>query len=193
VQVDLTCFPQDALRCGVEAAIRGASASSSLSLPSSTRLAQGARATLDGCYEETSAYFQSILELAWLVSSADGFAEEERHALALLLENVTGKVVSHDVLASHFRDLAQGCEMLGRRERLRRAAEDFADRASRSEALGFATLVALADGRLTDPEQEALMDLGGFFGFSRDQVDHVIQDAVDRLRAELQNRYRAEA
>lgn len=186
VEVDLSRFGADKLSSVVEATIRAAGASN-LPLPSSARLAQGAIATLQGTYEDVSAYFQSILELAWLVASADGFAEEERRALALLLEHVTGQAVSHDVLELHFRDLQEGCEMLGRRERLRRAAEDFADGASRSEALGFAALVALADGRLAEAEYTALVELGGYLGFSRDQVASMIDDAVARLRAELES------
>lgn len=188
MEVDLTRFDANKLSSGVEAAIRGATdAPAALRLPSSARLAQGAKATLDGTYEETSAYFQSILEIAWLVASADGFADQERRALALLLENVTGRAVSHDVLELHFQDLALGCEMLGRRERLRRAAEDFADGASRTEALGFAAIVALADGKLAGPEYDALVELGGFLGFSPDEVSSVVDGAVDRLRAELES------
>lgn len=187
MEVDLTKFDSGRLCFGVEAAIRGAIANPELPLPSSAHLVQGAKATLAGSYEESSEYFQSVLEIAWLVASADGFADEERHALALLLEGATGREVAHDVLELHFQDLAQGCEMLGRRERLRRAAEDFADGVSRSEALGFATLVALADGKLAAPEYDTLVELGGYLGFPRAQVDSVIDNAVARLRAELES------
>jgi tellurite resistance protein len=57
-------------------------------------------------------YFQSILELGYLVASADGLAEEEKNALADLLEQVTGKVIDQGQLKLHFQDLEDGCQML---------------------------------------------------------------------------------
>jgi tellurite resistance protein len=156
-------------------------------LPTPARLEQGAKATLENPEQEVSTYFQSILEIAWLVASADGFAEEECRALAQLLDRVTGRAIGRDALELHFKDLQDSCEMLGRRERMRRAAEDFADGALRSEALGFATLVAMADGKLAQAEIDALVELGGFLGLSDDQVTEVVEGVVGRLRAQLES------
>jgi tellurite resistance protein len=187
VEVDLTKFGRDRLRAAVEAIILTAPRASAAPLPSSSLLQQGAKATLEGRDEPASIYFVSILEIAYLVASADGFADEERQALALLLERVTGHAVGHDAMDLHFRDLDDACAALGRTERLRRAAEDFDDGMSRSEALSFAALVAVADGKLADPESKALLQLGGWFGLSQPQVTQLVEAVVNRLRAELES------
>jgi tellurite resistance protein len=186
MQVDLTRFGAERLASAVQFVIQNASAAA-YPLPDPSRLQQGAKATLESTDADGSAYFQSILELGYLVASADGFANEERQALSLLLEGVMGSAVSHDVLELHFKDLDEACEMLGRRERLRRAAEDFAQGASRSEALGFAALVAMADGMLAQPEADALAELGTFLGFSPQQVADVVQGVSGALLARLES------
>jgi tellurite resistance protein len=184
---DLKGFGAQRLRGAVEEAIRAATGPSRGHLPSQERLEQGAKATLEQRDEPSSAYFQSILEVAYLVASADGFADDERSALALLLEGVTGRAVGRDSLELHLRDLGEASGILGRRERLRRAAEDFDDEASRVEALGFAALVALADGELTGPETEALVELGGHLGMARDRVTEVVEGVVGSVRAVLES------
>jgi len=180
--VDLSQFGADRVRAAVQAAVEHASAGA---LPTRALLAQGAEATLKSADAESSTYFVSILELAYLVASADGLASEERHTLADLLERLTGAAVSHDALELHFKDLDDAVEMLGRRERLRRAAEDFAEPTRQHEALGFAAVVALADGVLAPPENAALTELGGHFGFAPDEIERVVGGVVQRVRAEL--------
>ncbi len=184
LEVDLTSFGADQLRTAVQTALEGAGGGS---LPSVDRLREGASATLESRDAEVSTYFTSMLEIGYLIASADGFAEEERHALANLLEQVTGKTVGHDVLELHFRDLDDAVEMLGRRERLRRAAEDFVGGMGEEEALGFAAVVAIADGKLAEPEANALLELGGHFGLTPERVAQVIDGIVARLKAQLEN------
>jgi tellurite resistance protein len=127
----------------------------------------------------------SLLELGYLVASADGFADEERDALADLLEHATGKGVVHDELDLHFRDLEDACQMLGRRERLRRAAADFDGKEGHEEAVGFAALVALADGKLAGAENAALAELGSHFGFDDARVNEIVSGVVSRVKAAL--------
>lgn len=181
--VDLTQHGAVKVRAAIQAAVEHASAGT---LPTTGALKQGAEATLAERQEPGSTYFVSILELAYLVASADGFAEEERHALADLLERLTGSAVSHDALELHFKDLDEACEMLGRRERLRRAAEDFGEPSRQGEALGFAAVVAIADGKLAAPESQALLELGSHFGLSPEQVAQAVNGVVQRVRAELE-------
>ncbi|MEB2310830.1 MAG: hypothetical protein OZ921_13010 [Sorangiineae bacterium] len=154
-------------------------------VPAASRLEADAHAV--GRDDASAARFQSLLEIGYLVASADGFADEERTALAALLESVLGEAFTHDELDLHFRDLADGVEMLGRRERMRRAADDFDDGLSRSEALGFATLVAVADGVVAAPEARALEELGAFLGLGSDEVTQ----AVTRVTSELARRLRS--
>ncbi len=177
-EVDLSQFELPALRAAVSATL------ADVHLP--TNLKQGAQAVQTEGDQAAATYFVSLLELGYLVASADGFAEAERHALADLLEQATGKEASHDVLDLHFRDLEEGCEMLGRRERLRRAAADFEDDGRCSEeALGFAALVALADGKLAGPEAAALAELGSHFGLDDEKVNQIVADVVTLVRSAL--------
>lgn len=180
--VDLTEFGVARVRAAIQAAVEHASVGA---LPTTGVLKQEADAAQQRDDAVTGAYFVSILELAYLVASADGFAEEERHALAELLERLTGKSLAQDALELHFKDLDDAVEMLGRRERLRRAAEDFAEPERQTEALGFATVVALADGALGGPEADALSELGGHFGLTKEQTAKVVAGVVERVRAEL--------
>ncbi len=181
MEVDLTEYDTAKLRSAIETTLTRASDS----LPTSARLSEGAKVIQENPEEEVAKYFQAILEVSYLVASADGFADEERSALAALLESVTQAAVDHDTLELHFRDLDDACEMLGRRERLRRAAEDFGDGAARQQALCFAALVAMADGKLEQSEASALSELGHHLGCSPEQVSALTQQMAQTVRAAL--------
>src|SRR5262245_45778790 len=142
---------------------QSAGPSSRHSLPGRDQLRAGADATRGGGDDQQARMFQSILELGYLVASADGFADEERQALAALLEQATGAAVNREELELHFHDLDDAVAMLGRRERLRRAAADFDDALGRTHAISFTALIAVADGVLGQPEIEALAELGKCF------------------------------
>jgi tellurite resistance protein len=144
------------------------------SLPRIDPLPAGAEARRRDGDAVESKYFQSILELGYLVASADGFAPQEGQALAALLEQVTGEAVNQSALEGYLKDLEAGCAKLGRRERLRRAAADYGDQLGRKEAIGFTALVAVADGTLADAELEALRELGSCFDFGKETVDHIV-------------------
>ncbi len=181
MEVDFSQVDAAKLQSAIEATLTRASDN----LPTSARLKQGAELTRDNPEDEVSKYFQAILEVSYLVASADGFADEERSALARLLESVTQSAVDHDTLELHFKDLDDACEMLGRRERLRRAAEDFGDETARQQALCFAALVAMADGKLAQAEASALSDLGHHLGCEPDQVSALTQQMAQTVRAAL--------
>jgi tellurite resistance protein len=153
--------------------------------PISRALAEGARATLEETDQSRSQYFQSILEVGYLVAAADGFDDLERHALAGLLERVTGKAVDHAALELHFKDLDDAVAMLGRHERLRRAAADFESGTSKREALSFATLIAMADGKLAAPELQALTELGGALELTSADIEATVQRTVERVKSAL--------
>jgi tellurite resistance protein len=156
-------------------------------LPTLEHFRQGADATRASSNDAPARYFQSILELGYLVASADGFAEQEAHALAALLEQATGAVVKRDELELHFKDLEDGCAMLGRRMRLRRAAADFEDAIGKAEAIGFATLVAAADGVLADAEMDSLSELGSCFALSRAEVENIVNGITRDIQLALEN------
>ncbi|MBX3129217.1 MAG: TerB family tellurite resistance protein [Polyangiaceae bacterium] len=176
-QVDLSEFEQAALRAAVCTALDVAEAAEALK--------HGAHAVKHDEATTEAARFVSLLEVAYLVASADGFADEECAALADLLEQATGREATADVLETHFRDLEAACSVLGRRERLRRAAADFTDDASRKDALGFAVLVALADGKLAEPEADVLSELCSDLGMAEGVAAAAVTEVVGRLRAAL--------
>lgn len=180
--VDLTHVAPERLQAAIRSLIEGQAAEtltrSGHHLPSTSSLRDGAAAVHAEATDTKARQFQSMLELGYLVASADGFAEAERHALATLLEQITGSAVNHDELELHFRDLDEACEVLGRHERLRRAAADFEDSLGRDEALGFAALVAVADGQIADPEMSALAELARCFEIRENDVEAIVDGVV---------------
>jgi tellurite resistance protein len=186
--VDLTNQSGRSLLAALHAALGGSGGGEGAAerlLPSASRLHESAHAAVQGDEGAEAAYFQAILEIAYLVASADGFAAEERQALAELIEQLTGKAVDQATLELHFRDLDEACEQLGRRERLRRAAAEIEDGVNRAEAMGFAVLVGVADGRLAEPELRALGELGSVLGLADREVEVIVDRVIDAVKAEL--------
>jgi len=157
-------------------------------LPSPAKLRAGAEQALKEEAEDARAaeYFQSLLELGYLVASADGLAAEERETLALLLEHATDSIVNRDALHLHFTDLDATSAALGRSERLGRVAANLDTERAREEALSFAALVAMADGTLEPAELQVLIELGRHFALSPEQVQTVVARVADCVRQQLQ-------
>jgi tellurite resistance protein len=158
-------------------------------LPSSMDLRTGAEETVKKKPSDRRAaeHFQSLLEIGYLVASADGLADAERDALADLIERATGHVVQHDELRRHFTVLDQACEALGRHERIGRLASNFEDPEAREEALSFAALVAVSDGHLGLPEVHALVELGERLRFTDREVEEVLADVLAKVREALES------
>jgi tellurite resistance protein len=129
--------------------------------------------------------FQTVLELGYLVASADGFDDRERSSLARLLESITGLALDHELLELHFRDLDEGVAALGRRERLARVAAELEHEDERIEAIELATLIALADGTLTAPELEVLVEAGGHMDLSPARIRTIVDGVGARVGARL--------
>jgi tellurite resistance protein len=198
LELDLTHVDPERLRAAVFSALERQSAEVSVTpadttrvtsrLPSTQRLKQGAQETMKEEAQDARAaeYFQSLLELGYLVASADGLAKEEREALAKLVEQATESVVEREALKRHFDDLDGGAEVLGRRERLARVAANFEDSAAREEAIGFAVLIAIADGKLADPEARVLLELGTHFSLTEGEVESVLDQVVASIKVALE-------
>ncbi len=133
----------------------------------------------------TARRFQTLLELGYLVASADGFAAEERASLAHLLESVTQKAIDHQVLDDHFQDLDQGVAMLGRNHRLAASAAALEDVHSAEEAVSLVALIALADGVLAQPEYEVIEALGKHAGLGADRVKALVDEAGAKVKEAL--------
>jgi tellurite resistance protein len=128
--------------------------------------------------------FQTLLELGYLVASADGFAEQERASLSALLERVTSSAVGHDALDLHFRDLDQQVEVLGRHERIARAAAEVEPEAV-SETIGLVATIAMSDGCLSGPEYAALVELGRHLALASHEVRAFVDTAAGLIKEGL--------
>jgi tellurite resistance protein len=129
--------------------------------------------------------FQTMLELAYLVASADGFADTERASLSTLLESITGAAVDRATLELHFRDLDDAVAQLGRRERLARAAADLETPEQREDVIAMVAIVALADGQISPPEFEALVELGRHVEIPAARVRAIVDTTAARVKAGL--------
>lgn len=182
--VELTAATPAVLESAVAAVLSGAAESGAL--PAAGTLRAAAAAAVEARDDGDARRFQAMVELAYLTASADGLDGREREALARLLEHATGAVVDRKTLHTHFVDLDSAVAMLGRRERLARAAAELGDGDAATEALGFAALVAMADGKLHAPELAVLVELGGCLGQSAEQVRAV----VDLVAASVEKKLR---
>lgn len=151
-------------------------------LPPADKLRASAESDEDS---RAARYFSSILELSFLVASADGLDDGEREALARLVAHATGDAVTTDELSEQLADVARALDQEGRDARLEAVAGTFTDFVEREEALSFAALVALADGRLGDAEGAALLDLGRRFDSSEGEVQLVVAQVAASLRSAL--------
>jgi tellurite resistance protein len=122
--------------------------------------------------------FQTLLELGYLVASADGFADEESASLAGLLERVTSKAIDRAALELHFQDLDAAVDLLGRRQRLARSAADLEDEVSAEEAIGLVATIAMADGCLSAAEYAALVELGQHMKISAARTHALVEQAA---------------
>lgn len=128
--------------------------------------------------------FLAVLELGYLAASADGLDDRERDAIANALEKITGIGYDHQAFEAHFADLDAAVASLGRRERLARTAAEFDNDESRTDAIRFAALVAMADGTLHAPELEVLNEAGGHFAWSPERIHAIVTEAAARVRGE---------
>ncbi len=134
---------------------------------------------------DSARWFQSLVELGWLVASADGFDPAEQAAMAALLATVTGQAVDHQLLDRHLDDLSDQVAIMGRSQRLARAAAELHDQSAGDDALTFAALVAMADGRLDHVELDALIELGDRLSITAEHVRTLVQSLATDVEANL--------
>jgi tellurite resistance protein len=167
----------------LRSALRAALASESPHLSADAALAQKD----EPAGAERARHFRALLEAGYLVASADGLQDDERHALAELLEEASAAAFDRASFELYFRDMDDAVAMLGRRERLRRTAEEFSEPGAREEALGFALLVAIGDGKLAAPELAVLFELGETLGYSKPALEQRFEQTISRVERELRS------
>ncbi len=130
-------------------------------------------------------YFTSLLEVAYLVASADGLGDDELAAMTELVSHATGAAADKKTVEAYFADAKAASEALGRRERLARAASSFDDFMAREEAMSFAAIISIADGKLDSAEARALLELGEFFELSAGEVQAVVDQVVATVKSAI--------
>ena len=156
-------------------------------LPRLDRMEQGAEhmfSSVPPANKEDAAagrYFGAIVETCYLVAIADGFAEEERGAVANLVSFATGDALTPERAEEVFAAYAKLLEEQGLEARLNAIAERLDDFVAREEAMSFAALVAVADRELAEREAVMLMALAKRFDFSRGEVQVVVKQVAATL------------
>lgn len=152
-------------------------------------LREGAKQTIAHATDDTlpsaARRFVTVLELAYLVASADGFATSERASLSYLLQSVTGAAVDQADLERHFSDLDHAVEALGRRERMAASAAAIEDDAGREEAILLTALIAMADGVLSQIEMEALAQLATHMDLPPARAQSLVDKAARHVQEAL--------
>jgi tellurite resistance protein len=149
-------------------------------------LRRGAEQSMLGEHDVAVArHFQTCLELGYLVASADGFAAEERVSLAALLEGVVRPAIHSDVLDMHFRDLEESVVLLGRSQRLARAAAEVQPGKNAEEAVMLVALIAMADGRLGRAEYDVIEELGRHTKVESTRVRELVSEVAREVEARL--------
>jgi len=138
-------------------------------------LKSGAEAAVHDGDHARAQHFLAALELAYLVASADGLADEERELLALALADATGAVVDREGFSRHFRDLDDAVEALGQPHRLGAAASVFESPHQREEAIQFAAVIAMADQKLDPKELAVLEEVARLFDWPSARVHALVE------------------
>ncbi|HUQ02120.1 MAG TPA: hypothetical protein VM261_06460 [Kofleriaceae bacterium] len=135
--------------------------------------------------ERTTRDFLALLDIAYLVASADRLVGDEREGILRIFEQLADGVLDRDAVEHHFRELDEVRATAGRGERLGAAAGDLRAE-DRAGAIAFAAAIAMTDGWLGEAELAALYELGGHLSIAtdkaREQVENVIQRVEGRLR-----------
>jgi tellurite resistance protein len=157
-------------------------------LPSMEKLqlgaAQLASDTSEGAAE--ARYFKAMLEIAYLAAAADGLGEGEARAISELIQTTTSNAVGADALDKLFGEFAAQLEADGLEARLDAVADSFDDFMACDEALGFASLVAISDGKLGGEEASVLLAVGMRFEFTLDEVQAILDTVTVTLQMALE-------
>jgi hypothetical protein len=152
-------------------------------LPAAEVLGRGAAQLAAGEVEDPEAarYFRAIVEVCFLVASADGLAEEEKAAVAELIACACGEAFGADKAAALFDAFAALLVAEGLERRLDAVVAELEGYLAREEAMSFAALVAVADRALGDRELAVLVAFGKRCGFSFGEVQALIQQVAAAL------------
>jgi tellurite resistance protein len=128
-------------------------------------------------------FFSGLVEGAFLLAAADGdLSEDEEIALSETLREITGGMFEPEEFVQMLHAFEEALQEDGQASRLQTLASSLPDEPARRAVLSFATLVALCDRHLADAEWSALQAMGAAFGFSKQSVEALVNEAQEGLQ-----------
>lgn len=127
---------------------------------------------------QAAALFESVVESAYLVASADGeFDETERAAFEHVVLSACGGSVSQSQLRALLADLADLREEDGSDKRVKMVARSVVRPEQAREVLRVAALIALVSQGVSEVERRILDQLASEFRLDSRAVDTALEDA----------------
>lgn len=128
-------------------------------------------------------FFSGLVEGAFLLAAADGdLSEDEEVALSETLREITGGMFEPEEFVQMLHAFEEALQEDGLASRLQTLASSLPDEPARRVVLSFAVLVALCDRHLADAEWSALQAMGAAFGFSKQAVETLVNEAQEGLQ-----------
>lgn len=129
-----------------------------------------------------AALFESIVEAAYIVATADGvFDDTERAAFEDVVFEACHGLVHREQLESLVADLADELTEDGADARIDMLARSISKQDHQREVLRIAALLAHVSGDVSEVEREALQKMNKAFGLESEVVDAVITEARTAL------------
>ncbi len=133
-----------------------------------------------------AALFESIVEGAYLVATADGvFDEEERRTFERIVTASCGGSVPQKHVADLVADLADQLEEDGLERRIQRLAEGVQRREHGLEVLRIAALIAQSSEDVSPVERDVLAKIAAACKLGEGAVDTALGEVRDAVRASL--------
>ena len=129
--------------------------------------------------------FESIVEGAYLVATADGvFDEDEKRVFERVVMAACGGSVPQKLVSDLVADLADLLEEDGLEQRVTRLGDALKRREHASEVLRIAALIAQVSDDVSSNERSMLERLATAFKLDKGEVDQALDDVKKSLRAD---------
>lgn len=129
-----------------------------------------------------AALFESIVEGAYLVATADGvFDEEEQRTFERIVTAACGGIVPQRLVTDLVADLADQLGEDGLERRIQRLAEGVTKREQAAEVLRIAALIASVSDDVSQVERDVLQRIATAFELDAGAVDAALEDVRKSL------------